>query len=51
MRMMRLVGQAGDLPPEVDGLVVLVIDGDQQPVLRQAELPGEQFPGEGSPLP
>ena len=46
MRMMRLVGQAGDLLPQAEGLVVLVIDGDQQPVLRQAEFLGDQVPGE-----
>ncbi len=41
-----LVGQAGDLLPEVPGLVVVGIDGDAQPVLGQAEIAGDQRPGE-----
>ena len=40
------VGQAGDLLPQVEGLVVVDIDGDQQLVLRQAEFLGDQVPGE-----
>ncbi len=40
-----LVGQAGDLLPEVERLVVLVEDGDEQPVLRQAELLRHEVPG------
>ena len=46
MRMILLVGQAGDLLPEVEGLVVVDIDGDHQPVARQAEFLGDQVPGE-----
>ena len=46
MRMMLLVRQAGDLLPQVDGLVVLGIDGDQQLVRRQAEFLGDQVPGQ-----
>jgi hypothetical protein len=34
MRMIRLVGQAGDLLPEVERLVVGMIDGDGQPLGR-----------------
>ena len=45
MRMMRLVRQAGDLVPDRGGVVVLARDGDQQAVLRQAEIPGQQLPG------
>ena len=32
-----VVGEAGDLLPQAEGLVVVVIDGDEQPVARQAE--------------
>ena len=39
-------GQAGDLLPERRRLVVLGIDRDQQPVLRQAVFAGNQVPGE-----
>ena len=46
MRMILLVGQAGDLLPQIEGLVVVDIDGDQQPVVRQAEFLGDQVPGE-----
>ena len=38
--------QAGDLPPEIERLVVLGKDGDEELVLRQAELLGDQLPGE-----
>ena len=41
-----LVGQPGDLLPQIEGLVVLGIDGDPQPVTRQRELLGHQIPGE-----
>ena len=40
------VGQAGDLLPQVEGVVVVDIDGDQQLVLGQAEVLGDQLPGE-----
>ncbi len=40
------VGQAGDLGPQRSGDVVLAVDGDQQPVLRQPEFPGDQVPGQ-----
>ena len=46
MRMMRVFGQARDLLPEVERLVVVDIDGDGQLVLRQAEFLGDQVPGE-----
>ena len=46
MRMMRRVGQARDALPQVEGLVVVVIDGDSQPVLGEAEIAGDQVPGE-----
>ena len=42
-----LVGQAGDLLPEVGGVVVVVVDGDEELVLRQAEVAGQQLPGVG----
>ena len=41
-----LVGQAGDLLPQAEGLVVVGIDGDGQPLLGQAELLGDEVPGE-----
>ena len=34
-----LFGQAGDLLPQVEGVVVLGIDGDRQPVLGEARTP------------
>ena len=40
-----LVGQAGDRLPQVDGLVVVVIDRDGEPLLGKAEVPGQQLPG------
>ena len=40
------LGHAGDLLPELLGLVVLAEDGDVQLVLRQAVILGEQVPGE-----
>ena len=42
-----VVGQAGDASPEVGGGVVVVVDGDEEPVLRQAEVAGQQLPGVG----
>ena len=44
--MIRLVGEAGDLLPERERLVVVVVDGDDQPLLVEAELLGDQVPGE-----
>ena len=41
-----IVGEARDLLPEAGRLVVGVIDGDEQLVLRQPELLGDQVPGE-----
>ena len=46
MRMMRLSGRPAILRPQHGGVVVLGIDGDQQPVLGEAELLGHQVPGE-----
>ncbi len=40
------VGQARDLLPEIERLIVVDIDGDQQPVDRQPEFLGDQVPGE-----
>ena len=40
------VRQAGDLAPQVEGFVVLGIDGDQQPLGRHPEFLGDQLPGE-----
>ena len=37
-------GESGDLLPQVEGVVVLGIDGDEQPVPGQAVLPGHQLP-------
>ncbi len=39
-------GKAGDALPQIEGLVVVVVDGDAEPVLRQAEFLGDQGPGE-----
>ena len=44
--MMLLSGRPAILRQRLEGLVVLGEDGDQQPVLGQAELPGDQVPGE-----
>ncbi len=38
--------EAGDLLPQVEGLVVLGVDGDGQPLGRDLELLGDQIPGE-----
>ncbi|MNX80834.1 hypothetical protein D3C86_1125030 [compost metagenome] len=40
-----LVGEAGDLLPDVEGFVVGVIDGDQQTAGIKAEFLGQQAPG------
>jgi len=39
-----LVGQPGDLLPQVEGLVIVYVDGDHEALLGQAELPGDQVP-------
>ena len=41
-----LVRQAGDLLPEIEGVVVVDIDGDQQLLDRQREFLGDQVPGQ-----
>ena len=41
-----LLRQAADLAPQAEGLVILGEDGDEQPVLGQAVLPGDEVPGE-----
>ena len=43
---MRLGGDA-DAAPELLGLVVVLVDGDPEPVLLQAEALGQQLPGVG----
>ena len=44
--MMRLVGQAGDLLPQVEGLVVGMIDGGGQPVGAEPPFLRDQIPRE-----
>ena len=46
MRMISLLGQAGDLLPQVERLIVLGEHRDGQPLRRQAEFLGDQVPGE-----
>ena len=41
-----LLGQAGDLPPQIERLVVVVIDGDGELFRRQPEVARQQVPGE-----
>ncbi len=41
-----MLGQARDAPPEIERGVVVVIDGDGQPVLGEAVVAGEEIPGE-----
>ena len=41
-----VVGEARDLLPETERLVVVVVDGDEQLVLLQPEFLGDQVPGE-----
>ncbi len=41
-----LRGQARDLAPEQSRLLVLGIDGDQEAICGEAELAGDEFPGE-----
>ena len=40
------LGQPGNLLPQVEGVVVVDIDGDQQLLLGQREILGDQLPGE-----
>src|SRR5690606_38256738 len=40
-----VIRKAGDLLPVAGGFVIRVIDSDKEPVLRQAEIPGDQIPG------
>ncbi len=37
--------EAGDLPPEVEGVIVGMEDGDGQPIAGEAELLGDEVPG------
>ena len=46
MRAILLVGQAGDLLPQLERFVVVDIDGDHQALFGDAELLGHQVPGE-----
>ena len=39
------LGESGDLPPQVERLVVIVIDGDGKLFRRQAEVARQQIPG------
>ena len=48
--MMRSSRQTGHLAPDRRGVVVFGVDGDQQPVLRQAEVARDQLPGVGDRL-
>ena len=41
-----LVGQAGDRLPQIEGLIIVVIDRDGEPLLGNAEIAGQQPPGE-----
>ena len=45
-----VVGKAGDFFPQSERLVVVVIDGDEQPILGEAEFLGDQAPGKGDRL-
>ena len=40
------VGKPGDLLPQLVGFIVVVINGDEKPVLLQAEFARDQCPGE-----
>ena len=44
MRMIRSSGSPGDLPPQIERLVIVVIDGDGELVRRQAEVARQQVP-------
>ena len=48
---MPVFGHADLVGPEAEGLVVVEIDGGVEPVLGQAEDPGDELPGEGDGLP
>jgi hypothetical protein len=39
--------EAGDLLPQVEGLIVLGIDGGEQAILGQPVFPGDELPGPG----
>ena len=41
-----VITDAGNLLPQIGSLVILVIDGDKQPVLRQSVFFGDQVPGQ-----
>jgi hypothetical protein len=41
-----VVGEAGDLLPQAGGLVVIGVDGDEELVRLEAELLGDQRPGQ-----
>ena len=43
-------GQPGDLFPQVEGQIVIMVDGDGQPVAVEAPFPGQQRPGVGDRL-
>src|SRR6185437_7594956 len=40
------VGKPGDCLPDIEGVVVVDIDGDQQALGRQREIPGDEIPGQ-----
>ena len=40
------LGQPGDLLPQLERLIIVDIDGSDEPVLGQAEFPGDEVPGE-----
>ena len=46
MRMMRSSENPAIFFHSVERLVVVVIDGDEQPILRQSEMLGDEGPGE-----
>jgi hypothetical protein len=46
MRMIFLIRQAGDLLPQIVGVVVVVVDRDHQPILVEPKSLRDQFPGE-----
>ena len=45
-----VIGQAGNLFPDIGGLVIGMVDGDQQLVFRDAEFLCQQVPGKGNGL-
>ena len=46
MRRICGLGQAGDLLPQIEGVIVVDIDGHHQPVFRSAVLLGDEVPGQ-----